>query len=148
MKKSDIGVVAIIYAICLFFFAMTIKLKAEAQIYPLCLIGGLCFLNTLYLLRCLFRLRREGIVNDLPEVFRGFLGGQFFFIVLSCIGYMALMYVAGFYISSVVYLVGVMWLLRVPKVHLALTVAVLALLIYAVFTLFLKVPLPLGILFK
>ena len=76
------------------------------------------------------------------------MGRQFFFIVGSCIGYMVLMYLAGFYIASVVYLVGVMWRLQVPKLHLGLTVIVLALLIYIVFTLFLKVPLPMGILFK
>lgn len=149
MKKSDIGVVTIIYAVCLFFFTMTIKLRAEAQIYPLCLIGGLFFLNSLYLLLSIVRLRRGGgIIDDLPQVFKGFMGRQFFFIVGSCIGYMVLMYVAGFYIANVVYLVGVMWRLQVPKFHLGLTVIALALLIYIVFTLFLKVPLPMGILFK
>ena len=43
---------------------------------------------------------------------------------------------------------SVMLLLRVPRLHMLLSVGVLALLIYAVFTLFLKVPLPAGILFS
>lgn len=150
MKKSDIGVVAMIYAICLFFFVMTINLKADAQTYPLCLICGLFVLNTLYLVRGVWLLRKEGgrIRSDLTEVFAGFQSRQFTVLALGCIGYMALMYVAGFYIASVAYLVGTLLFLRVPMRHLVLTVGVMALMIYAVFTLFLKVPLPVGLLFK
>ena len=150
MKKSDIGVVTIIYAICLFFFVMTLDLKADAQTYPLCLIGGLFGLNTLYLIRCVWMLCRQGgrIQSDLSDVFNGFLVGQFTGLVLGCIGYMVLMYFAGFYIASVAYLVGTMLFLHVPVRHLVITVGVLAVMLYAVFTLFLKVPLPVGLLFK
>ncbi|MCR5562599.1 MAG: tripartite tricarboxylate transporter TctB family protein [Desulfovibrio sp.] len=147
MKYSDIGVIAIMYAVCAFFFSMAVKLPEEAQIYPLCLLAGLGGLNTLYLLRCLARLRRDGFVNDVPQIFNGFLRGQFFLVVLCCIAYMALMDAVGFYAASLAYLTGVMLLLRVPRLHLFCTVGVLALLIYAVFTLFLKVPLPAGRLF-
>ena len=61
---------------------------------------------------------------------------------------MLLMHVAGFYIASIGYLVGTLAFLRVPRWHIVLTVVVMAALIYAVFTLFLKVPLPVGLLFK
>ncbi|MBO4301270.1 MAG: tripartite tricarboxylate transporter TctB family protein [Desulfovibrio sp.] len=148
MKKSDIGVIAIMYVICVFFFAMTVKLPEDAQTYPLCLISGLCVLNTLYLAQCLWKCRRAGFFDDLPQIFNGFLSGQFFMVAFCCLGYLVLMYVAGFYIASLVYLTGVMALLSVPKSHILLTVSLLAVLIYFVFTLFLKVPLPTGILFK
>lgn len=147
MKHSDIGVVAIMYGVCAFFCVMTLKLPRAAQVYPLCLEAGLALLNTLYLGRCILRLRREGLVGDLPEVFRGFQAGQFFFIALAGIAAMALMRWVGFYIASFAYLAGVMLFLKVPKKHLLITVGVLAILIYAVFTLFLKVPLPKGSLF-
>ena len=147
MKHSDIGVVAIMYGVCAFFCALTLKLPRAAQIYPLCLEAGLALLNTLYLGRCLLRLRREGLVGDLPEVYRGFRAGQFFGIALAGVFALVLMYLAGFYIASLAYLAGVMLFLKVPARHLLLTVGVLALLIYAVFTLFLKVPLPKGALF-
>lgn len=147
MKHSDLGVIAIMYAVCAFFFFMTVKLPEEAQIYPLCLLAGLAGLNTLYLLRCLSRLRRDGFVNDMPQIFSGFMRCQFFSVVLCCIGYLALMYAVGFYAASLAYLIGVMLLLRVPRLHMFCSVGVLALLIYAVFTLFLKVPLPAGRLF-
>lgn len=148
MKKSDIGVIAIMYAICGFFFYQTTELPEEAQTYPRCLLAGLCILNTLYVMRCLWRLRSVTCSNDLPDIFKGFQRNQFFLVVACCLAYMALLYAVGFYVASVVYLMGVMFFLRVPKLHMLLTVGVLAVLIYAVFTLFLKVPLPTGILFN
>ena len=90
----------------------------------------------------------SGIHNDLPDLFAGFQWKQFAFICLGCVGYMLLMHVAGFYIASICYLVGTLAFLRVPRWHIVLTVVVMAALIYAVFTLFLKVPLPVGLLFK
>ncbi len=35
MKKTDIGVVAFMYAICALFLVMTLELKPAAQTYPL-----------------------------------------------------------------------------------------------------------------
>lgn len=165
MTRSDIGIVAIIYATCLLFLTMTLKLKAAAQVYPLCLIGGLALLNTLYLATRLWRLfgdraaqdapggehaaasARRALVNDLPEIFANFLPGQFIFIVIASVAYLALMHFVGFYLAGLVYMLAVMWRLRVPPLHMGITLAVLGALIYAVFTLFLKVPLPRGILF-
>ncbi|MDE5878857.1 MAG: tripartite tricarboxylate transporter TctB family protein [Desulfovibrio sp.] len=169
MTRSDIGIVAIIYATCLLFLIMTLKLKAAAQVYPLCLIAGLALLNTLYLASRLWRLftgrtaieeagievadaaqeaEKHGLVNDLPEIFTGFVAGQFFFVVIASVAYLALMRYVGFYPAGLVYMVAVMWRLKVPPLHMAVTLAVLGVLIYAVFTLFLKVPLPRGILFS
>ena len=165
MTRSDIGVVAMVYATCLLFLVMTLKLKAAAQVYPLCLIAGLGLLNTLYLVTRLWRLftgrpaveeagiappatEKRGIVNDLPEIFSGFLAGQFFFIVIASVAYLALMHYVGFYPAGLVYMLVVMWRLRVPPLHMGITLAVLGVLIYGVFTLFLKVPLPRGVLFS
>lgn len=165
MTRSDIGIVAIIYATCLLFLTMTLRLKAAAQVYPLCLISGLALLNTLYLATRLWRLfggraarnapggehaaagARRSLVNDLPEIFANFLPGQFLFIVIASVAYLALMHYVGFYPAGLVYMLAVMRRLRVPPLHMGITLAVLGALIYAVFTLFLKVPLPRGILF-
>lgn len=38
MKKTDIGVVAFVYAVCALFLVMTLRLPAAAQTYPLSLI--------------------------------------------------------------------------------------------------------------
>ena len=147
MKYSDVGVVVVMYAVCAFFYAMTLDLPPEAQIYPLSLLAGLALLNTLFLAQKLLALGREGLGNDLPRVFDGFMSRQFFVVLACCVGYLVLMHLVGFYAAGVAYLVGVMLFLRVPRLHIGLTVGVMALLIYVVFTLFLKVPLPRGILF-
>lgn len=152
MTRSDIGTITIIYATCFLFLYLTLQLKASAQIYPLCLIAGLAILNTLYLLRCLYRLfsptaTMRKLVNDLPEVFKGFVPQQFFFIVFGSIAYLVLLHYLGFYLAGGIYLICTLWGLKVRLVPLICTVAVMGALIYGVFTLFLKVPLPKGVFF-
>lgn len=147
MKKSDIGVVVFIYAIVLLFYVMTLGFPPEVQIYPTCLIAGLALLNTLYLVISLKKSRKAGFINDFPEVFEGFLKNQFFMILIGCIIYLVLMYLIGFYLSSVIFLVSVLYMLRVSTTSIFLTVAVLGVIIYLVFSRFLHVPLPLGIVF-
>lgn len=154
MTRSDVGVIILIYATALLFFYMTMQLKPAAQIYPLCLIGGLALLDTLYLFRCVFRLARErratgqGIFNDLPQIFKGFQAQQFIFVVAACAGYMGLLYYLGFYLASLIFMIGVLLYLKVKPMPIAIATFFLGGLVYCVFTLFLKVPLPVGILFS
>lgn len=149
MTRSDIGTIITIYATALLFYCLAIRLRPAAQIYPLCLIAALALLNTLYLGRCLIRLlRNRSIVNDLPEVFKGFMARQFIFVVSACIAYLALLHYAGFYLASLIFLTGVLAYLKVRPVPLILTTVIMGSLIYGVFTLLLKVPLPKGVLFS
>lgn len=152
MTRSDLGVVALIYATSLLFLYLTLQLTPAAQIYPLCLISGLALLNTLYFIKCLYKLAKDRnlgsrLINDLPEIFKGFQPIQFFFVAATCVAYILCLYYLGFYLSSFIYLILVMWWLRVKWLQLCLTVVVMGCLIYGVFTLFLKVPLPKGIIF-
>lgn len=153
MARSDIGTIIIIYVTALLFCYLTFQLKPAAQIYPLCLIAALALLNTLYLGRCLIHLskhRREtgkGIFNDLPEVFKGFQTRQFFFVACACVAYLFLLGYLGFYLSSFLFMLCVLAYLKVRPMPMFITTAFLGALIYGVFTLFLKVPLPKGSLF-
>ena len=73
MKKSDIGVVAIIYALIIAFFIPTLSFPSEAQIYPLIVMAILTLLNTLYLINCLMKyFKDKKIERDLSEIFEGF----------------------------------------------------------------------------
>lgn len=155
MTRSDVWTIICIYAVCLLFLYLTLQLKAAAQIYPLCLIGGLALLNTLYLIRCFMRMRKEmgsgnqiKIINDFKEIFKNFEPGQFIFVMASCIVYVIALFYLGFYFSSFLYMCIVMWFLKVKPLQLCLTVTFLGILIYCVFTLFLKVPLPAGLIFQ
>ncbi len=151
MTRSDIGVIILVYATCLLFCQMTLQLKPAAQIYPLCLIGGLAILNTLYLAKKVWETirtkQKPAIINDLPEIFKGFMARQFFFVVCACIAYMFLLRWLGFYLAGLIYLAGVMAWLRVRPVPMAVTIIILGCLVYGVFTMFLNVPLPKGIIF-
>lgn len=150
MTRSDAGTIVLIYAVCILFLYMTLQLKPAAQIYPLALIGGLALLDTLYLGKCLIRMKKNGqftLVNDLGQIFKGFLPGQFFFVLSACIAYIVALFYLGFYLSSLIYLLVVMLFLKVRQWQMWLTIAVLGLMVYCVFTLFLKVPLPKGLIF-
>ncbi|MCR5084030.1 MAG: tripartite tricarboxylate transporter TctB family protein [Succinivibrionaceae bacterium] len=147
MNKSDIGVVAVMYAVCLTFMGLTLQFPPEAQTYPLCLEFGLLALITIFLVVNLAKARRQGIINDLPEVFSGFLRNQFFMVLAGCVVYLALMFAIGFYLSSGLFLAAIMAYLRVRHLHIAITVVALSAIIWAVFGKFLNVPLPLGALF-
>lgn len=148
MKKTDIGVVVVMYAICAFFYTMCIKLDPDSQTYPMFTISLLFGFTTLYLLQMLFRAKKNGVESGVDEVFGGFLPKQFFACVVMIFSYLVLMYFIGFYISTLVFMVAIMLYLKVPKAHLVITVVAMLLLIYFAFTMFLGVKLPAGLLFK
>ena len=148
MKKSDFPVIAIIYAIGFWFLAMTMDLPEEAQTYPLVLITALLSVNTLYMVRQVISWRKTRVIeNDVAKTFSTFIPVQFFGVVAFCVGYLILMDLTGYYLTTFIYLVGSMLFLKVPKLHIAITVAAMALMTFLVFTWFLKVPLPIGTVF-
>lgn len=151
MKRSDAIVVGVIYAVALFFFWACGELPEEAQTYPVGLIVALAVLNTVFLVQCLLKAVAQGglsMVDDLPEIFSGFQARQFFFVLGGCIVFLVLMETVGYYLAAALYLVGSLLFFRVPVKWILLTFVVLVALVYAVFTLFLKVPLPAGMLFS
>ena len=54
----------------------------------------------------------------------------------------------GFYIATFIFMVALLLYLKVPKLHLVITVVAIMLLIYLAFGLFLKVKLPEGVWLK
>lgn len=148
MKKTDIGVVTVLYVICAVFYVYTVRLKKESQTYPLFCIALLFGLTTLYLVQMIAAARKYGVTKGTDEIFPGFVPVQFFVCLAAVAGYLALMYAVGFYLSTVVFLIGLLLYLRVPVLHTAIVTAVLILLVYFAFGKFLGVKLPVGILFK
>lgn len=148
MKRSDFPVVSIIYAIGLAFLIATLQLPEAAQTYPLVLISALLFLNTLYLIRSFLSFRQaQRIENDIPVIFHGFLFKQFAGVFIWCVAYLVMMYFLGYYLSTVLFLVGSLLFMRVNILHIAMTTVVLGIMVWAVFSQFLHVPLPVGVLF-
>ncbi len=77
MVKTDIGVVAVFYAICALFYSQTLKLDADSQTYPRFIIIILFGLTTLYVLQMIAKAKKYGTQNSNGE-FDGFLPLQFF----------------------------------------------------------------------
>ena len=61
--------------------------------------------------------------------------------------YLVLMYFCGYYVSTALYLIGSLLFLKVPMKYNLMTVVVMIMMVTVVFSYFLKVPLPTGLLF-
>lgn len=148
MKKSDIGVVAVMYAVSAFFYVRMLKFPADSQTYPRFTIVLLFGLTTLYLLQMVVSAVRFGVHKGREEEFKEFQTKQFFVCLAATILYLVMMYYLGFYISTVVFMLAVLLYLKVPYLHTAIAVVAMVLLIYLAFSRFLGVRLPQGVLLK
>ena len=146
MKKTDIGVVVFMYAICAYWYSETIKLKADSQTYPRFTIILLFGLTTLYLLQMLVAAKKHGVESGVDKVFKDFLPGQFFVCLAAVVVYLVLVKTLGFYVSTVVFMTVVMLYLKVPVKHTVIAVVALNVLVYIAFSQLLGVKLPTGLL--
>lgn len=147
MQKTDIGVVAVMYAVCALFYYMNTQLKEESQTYPLFTIILLFGLTTLYLVQMLFKAKNHGVESGADKIFSDFQPKQFFICLALVVGYLVAMYYLGFYSSTVIFMVATLAFLRVPVKHLVISVVSVTMLCYLAFTLFLGVKMPSGLLF-
>jgi len=147
MKKTDIGVVAFMYAVCAFFYVYSFDLSDSSKAYPRFTIVLLFGLTTLYLVQMVLRARKFGVESGVDEVFEGFQPKQFFISFALVIVYFFMIKYLGFFSATTIYLVAALVYLRVPVVHSAITVVGVDVMIYLAFVLFLGVKLPKGLLF-
>lgn len=147
MKKTDIGVVVFMYAVCAFFYVHMLDLHPNSQTYPRFTIVLLFGLTTLYLLQMLMNARKHGVESGVDKVFDGFQIVQFFVCLVLVIVYLLMMKFLGFFVATIVFMIAALLYLGVPKVHTAIAVVAINLLVYFAFVQFLGVKLPAGLLF-
>ena len=147
MKKTDIGVVAFMYAVCAFFYVYSFDLSDSSKSYPRFTIILLFGLTTLYLIQMVLRARKFGVESGVDEIFEGFQPRQFFVSFALVVVYFFMMKYLGFFSATTIYLVAALVYLRVPVVHSAITVVGVDVMIYLAFVMFLGVKLPKGLLF-
>ena len=147
MKKTDIGVVIFMYAVCGLFLSMSGSLSDASQTYPLFTIGLLFGLTTLYLLTMVVNARRNGVESGTEELLDGFQGMQLLVCILLTVAYMLLIRYLGFFSATILFMFAVLLYLRVPLLATVLSVAAINLLVYFAFAKFLGVRLPRGLLF-
>lgn len=147
MKKTDIGVVIFMYAVCGLFLSMSGSLSDASRAYPLFTIGLLFGLTTLYLLTMVVNARRNGVESGTEELLDGFQGMQLLVCILLTVAYMLLIRYLGFFSATILFMFAVLLYLRVPLLATVLSVAAINLLVYFAFAKFLGVRLPRGLLF-
>ena len=147
MKKTDVGVVVFMYAVCGLFLGMSGSLSDSSRTYPIFTIALLFGLTTLYLLTMVVKAKKYGVESGTEELLEGFEGLQ----LLACIGltvaYMLLIRYLGFFSATILFMLAVLLYLRVPLLATVLATAVINLLVYFAFVKFLGVRLPGGLLF-
>ena len=147
MKKTDIGVVGFMYAVCAFFYVYSLDLKKGSETYPRFTIVLLFGLTTLYLINMIIAAKKHGVESGVDEVFEGFQPVQFFVSVALTIVYFFMMKYLGFFVATTVFMIVTLAYLKVPVLHSAIAVVAVDLLIYLAFVEFLGVKLPKGLLF-
>ena len=147
MKKTDIGVIAFMYGICIWFGIMNMRLPADAQIYPRFIIIVLAALTTLYLIKNIVLAKKEGVASGFGEIFKGFLPRQFFTVLGFALCYLLLLFLIGFYPASVIFMVAVLWRLKIKPLTIGITTAAIMALVFVTFNLVLKVQLLRGLIF-
>lgn len=147
MKKTDIGVIAFMYGICIWFAIMNAGLPKDAQIYPRFIIIVLASLTTLYFVKNLILAKKDGVSSGFSELFKGFLPKQFFPILGTALGYLVALFFIGFYLATVIFMVCVLLKLKIKPLTVCITTAAILALVFVTFNLVLKVSLIRGLLF-
>ena len=147
MKKTDIGVVAFMYAVCAFFYAYSYKLTVESKTYPMFTIALLFALTTLYLVQMIINARKFGVESGADEVFAGFKPVQFIVSIVLTLVYFLMIKYLGFFSATIIFMFASLLYLKVHIVPAVISVLVMNLLIYFAFVKFLGVKLPSGLLF-
>ena len=106
MKKTDIGVVGFMYAVCAFFYVYSFDLKKGSETYPLFTIALLFGLTTLYLINMIIAAKKHGVESGVDEVFEGFQPVQFFVSVALTIVYFFMMKYLGFFVATTVFMIA------------------------------------------
>ena len=146
MKKTDLGVVGFMYAVCAFFYVYSFDLEKGSETYPLFTIALLFGLTTLYLIQMIIAARKFGVESGVNTVFAGFKPVQFFVAVLLTVVYFFLMKYLGFFSATILYMVAALVYLKVPVIHTVIAVVSVNVMIYVAFVEFLGVRLPKGFL--
>ena len=91
--------------------------------------------------------KKHGVESGVDKVFEGFQIVQFFVCLALVIVYLLMMKFLGFFVATIVFMIAALLYLGVPKVHTAIAVVAINLLVYFAFVQFLGVKLPAGLLF-
>lgn len=148
MKRSDVGFAIMMYALMAIFLIPLLSYPPSVRIYPMVILSLFFIMTTIYIINAYRQYRKtKEIEEDLRETFAAFIPRQFLIVLGLILVYIILVPIIGFYITTAIYLALSLFALKVKPIQIGLTLVFFFLLLYGVFTLFLRVPLPKGFLF-
>lgn len=140
-KSKEIISIIVIYITAFLFIFQSLSFKGDAALFPQILSVLILVLNTIQLIKVitgnLIKVKKK---EDLDSK-------KLLLILVASIVYVLSLQVLGFVISSLIYLILAMYLLRVENKKAIVVISVLTIVvIYLSFGILLKVPIPKGIL--
>lgn len=139
MKKLDLLLGLILVAICGVFYFMISRLPSKATLYPIFVTTLLLFLTIIHLI-----ITYNKKDNAESTVFKDIELKQLLFVLGSSGLYVAMINIIGYITSTIIYILVVLLGLKVRKETSVVISIVFAGLIYILFKVLLRVPLPRG----
>jgi putative tricarboxylic transport membrane protein len=157
MAKKDSYFALILLLISGLAFLETLSYPTQSAYFPRIIIAILAFFSAALFAKSFILSRKqqatgapaqEGTVQALPSLQQAEVVRKVLMMIFCTMAYLVLIGVIGYYVSSIVYLPVMMWLLGVRKIRtIVLSSGGIILLVYLVFSTFLRVPLPEGLAF-
>lgn len=139
MRKLDLILGFILVAICGVFYFMISRLPSKATLYPLFVTTILLLLTLIHIAITYFK-KTDSEAN----VFKDLELKQLLFVLGASGLYVGLINIIGYVISTIIYIVAVLFGLNVKKSNSVFISVGFSIIVYVVFKILLKVPLPRG----
>ncbi|MEC2074131.1 tripartite tricarboxylate transporter TctB family protein [Alkalihalophilus marmarensis] len=156
-RRLDVMTSIIIILLMSVFFFVAKDLRAPAHIFPLTVISLLLAFGVLLLIKSLFfykePAKEEEEIDNRPETEKKAGKKRVYFSIVIMFGYIFLLNVFGFYVTSFIYLALFSWYLggakkeAKPLLQAGLVSSITMMVIYLAFKVFLRVPTPTGFFF-
>lgn len=143
MKKYDKILTIALLLLEVFYFVLIKQLPEKAARYPYFVLGLLFFLTLILAINTFFI---KSNADEEDEKFKDIKIGQFLFITFASVVYIILIDIVGFFTTTVIYLLVVMLGLKNSIKWSIVTSIIFPIFIYFVFVMFLRVPVPKGLL--
>lgn len=141
MKNIDRVTSMVFILIGIIFFIETFKLPENSRMYPRFMIGIMVFLSVLLLIKSFVSPQLSKTWRDLTKDIHW---KRFLFVLFGALVYLFLINIIGFFVSTFVYLLTTMLLLKAKRSTMIISVCSFLIILFLIFKVFLKVPLPTG----
>lgn len=141
MKNMDRVTSIVFLLIGLIFFINTFNLPENSRMYPRFMIGIMLFLSILLFIKTLLKSQSSKSWKDMVI---GIQWKRFSFVLIGGIVYLFFINTLGFFVSTFLYLFITMIYLKANRTAIMISIPSFLIVLFLIFKVFLKVPLPTG----